>query len=330
MKPRNQRYTNMFFWIAQSRQISPVNFLCRKMSEPSGSSGNVDGIMVLFRHSPLAVACPSPLLLLNYPLVVSNVKVLNEKIKGTRPKTSLAATIRLLRETYTSEGVLGLYKGGHIFLLHQAIRDGMRFVVDRGLRALERRLGWKKWDAEDIEPKSKRRRFLVRLALKYSIDSLCYPVLLVSTRTIIKNDQETSWQSVCTWSREEGLLSLFAGLTASLISMAVEEAMEMILAYCIERHAKGNQLDVSDKLVLKACGSSVLSVFTSPVNHVGVIQRCQSRLPGLPEPRSVASIVRGLPWRGSFNQLLLFGGILTLNVRLIQWKLQMQAENEEE
>ena len=26
----------------------------------------------------------------------------------------------------------------------------------------------------------------------------------------------------------------------------------MILAYCIERHAKGNQLDVSDKLVLKA------------------------------------------------------------------------------
>lgn len=30
------------------------------------------------------------------------------------------------------------------------------------------------------------------------------------------------------------------------------EAMEMILAYCIERHAKGNQLDVSDKLVLKA------------------------------------------------------------------------------
>ena len=29
----------------------------------------------------------------------------------------------------------------------------------------------------------------LRLALKYSIDSLCYPVLLVSTRTIIKNDQ---------------------------------------------------------------------------------------------------------------------------------------------
>ena len=39
MKSGNQRYTNMFFWIAQSRQISRVNFLCRKMSEPSGSSG---------------------------------------------------------------------------------------------------------------------------------------------------------------------------------------------------------------------------------------------------------------------------------------------------
>lgn len=28
--------------------------------------------------------------------------------------------------------------------------------------------------------------------------------------------------------------------------------MEMILTYCIERHAKGNELDIADKLVLKA------------------------------------------------------------------------------
>ena len=277
----------------------------------------------------MAVSYPTPLLLLNYPLVVSNVKVLNEKVKGARPKTTLTATIRLLRETFVNEGLLGLYKGGHIFLLHQAIRDGMRLVTDRGLCALEGRLGWKKWDAED-ELTSKRRRFLGRLALKYSIEGLCYPILLLSTRSIIKSDQESSWQSVCTWSREEGILSLFAGLTASLISQAIEEAMEMILTYCIERHAKGNELDIADKLVLKACGSSLVSVFTSPVNFVGVIQRCQSNLPGLPEPRSVASIVRGLPWRGAFNQLVLFGGVLTLNVRIIQWKLQMQAEKDDE
>ncbi|CAJ1352209.1 unnamed protein product [Effrenium voratum] len=286
-----------------------------------------DGVESIFRH-PLAVTYPSPLLLLNYPLIVSNVKMLNEK--GVRPKSTLVGTIRMLRDTHSAEGIIGLYKGGHLYLLHQALRDFLRLVAERGLGAIERRLSC------EARPKA---QYLGRLAVKYCIDGLCYPVLLASSRSIVKSDQENSWQSLQMWSREEGIWSLFAGLTASLVSTAIEEAMEMLLTYCMERYAR-TTVDAADKLVLKACGSSVVSVFTSPVNYVGIIQRCQSHLPTLPERRSFAEIIHGLPWRGwrrintetpgdgSFNSLVLYGGILTLNVRLIQWKMQLQEEDE--
>jgi len=272
---------------------------------------------------------------MNYPLVVTNVKNLCEKGSGRAKSSSLAGTIRLLRETYSTYGLPGLYKGCHLYVLHQAIRDMLRMAGEFGVSLVERRLGWTPFvqpalqdaAAGQVDVPSRKKRFLSRLALKYCIDGLVYPVLLASTRVIVlKNEEESTWQRLCEWGREEGLLSLFGGLTASLLSTAVEEAMEMILAACIDRNAHASNVDVADKLVLKACGGSVVSVFTAPINYVGVIQRCQSNLPGLPEPRPLWSTVKGLPWRGSLNQLLMFGGILALNVRLIQWKLELQAE----
>ncbi|CAE7841025.1 unnamed protein product [Symbiodinium sp. CCMP2592] len=45
--------------------------------------------------------------------------------------------------------------------------------------------------------------------------------------------------------------------------------MDFVLGACIDH----GSADAADKLVLKACGSSVVSVFTSPINYVSVIQR---------------------------------------------------------
>jgi len=288
-----------------------------------------------FRHSPLAVSYPSPMLVMNYPLVVTNVKNLCQK--GSRKSSSLAGTIRVLRETYDTYGLPGLYKGCHLYLLHQAIRDMLRMAAESCIGLVERRLGWTPFlrpalqDSDETpEVQHRRNRFLSRLAVKYCIDGLCYPVLLASTRIVVLKSEESTWQRLCNWCQEEGLLSLFGGVAASLLSTALEEAMEMILAACIDRSAHSSNVDLADKLVLKACGGSVVSVFTAPINYVGVIQRCQSKLPGLPEPRPLWSTVKGLPWRGSFNQLLLFGGMLALNVRLVQWKLELQAEAEED
>jgi hypothetical protein len=300
----------------------------------SGSSSSV------FRASPLAVSYPSPLLLLNYPLVVTNVKLLCERDtgKGHRGRAAtLSGVIRVLRETYHFEGWRGLYRGGPVYLLHQAVRDTLRFLTDSCASFIERRcltpLPLK--DSENDEDRGLelvvyRRRFVSKLALKYCIDMICYPILLLSTRAIVlNNDQESSWDRLCLWCREEGFWSLFGGVTASLLSSALEEAMDMVLSSCIDRCASGTNVDLADRLVLKACGGSVVSIFTAPINYVGVIQRCQSNLPGLLKPRPLWPIIKGLPWRGSFNQLLLFGGILGLNVRLIQWKLKLQAQEED-
>jgi len=280
-------------------------------------------------RSPLAPAesmfspFPSPLQLVHYPLVANSVRLLCEE----RPRASLAASLGLLRQTYRLEGLKGLFRGGHLYLLHQVLRDSCRRLAEESLLLLEARLGMRPL-AEEGES-LRRKRYLGRLFVKYWIDGLFYPVLLASTRIVMLKSEESTWKSVQEWCREEGIWSLFSGLTASLLSTAFEEAMELILGACVDR-SKGN-VDVADKLVLKACGSSVASVFTSPINYVSVIQRCQSpSLPGFTKPRPLGGIIWALPWRSSFNQLVLFSGILGLNVRLIQWKIELQEEETEE
>ena len=62
----------------------------------------------------------------------------------------------------------------------------------------------------------------------------CFEVPLLNVR--LSQDSYSKCQIIMTWH-------------ISALKPRPVEAMEMILAYCIERHAKGNQLDVSDKLV---------------------------------------------------------------------------------
>lgn len=310
------------------------------MAQENPRTGEIHagGILGAMKQSPLAASYPSPLLLLNYPLVVANVKTLCDKSSQKSRASSLAGTIRLLRETYRLEGAVGLYRGGHLYLFHQVLRDILKKLSEGCFTVVESRWGLKPFgqvalqDSQDEEQLSCRKKQIIsRLAVKYSIDCICYPVLLASTRLVVLRDaQESFWEQLCHWCREEGLLSLFAGLTASIASTAIEEAMEMVLTASIEKSSNGSNIDMADKLVLKACGGSVVSVFTAPINYVGVIQRCQSCLPGLLEPKPLWPIFMGLPWRSSFNQLVLFGGILALNVKVIQLKLQLQAEEDDD
>jgi len=252
---------------------------------------------------------PSPLQLASYPLVANNVRLLCDEEDRLRPRgSSLTASFRRLRHTYSCEGLRGLFRGGHLYMLHQVLRDGLRRMVARR------------------DGSNSSRSSSTRLVMKYGIDVLCYPILLASTRVVMLKNEESTWQTLRSWCREEGVFSLFSGLLASLLSTAFEEAMDFVLGACIDH----GSADAADKLVLKACGSSVVSVFTSPINYVSVIQRCQSPiLPGFARPRPLGSIIRSLPWRGSFNQLVLFSGILGLNVRLIQWKIQLKEEDKD-
>merc|ERR1711957_465087 len=102
--------------------------------------------------------------------------------------------------------------------------------------------------------------------------------------------------------------------------------MDIGLASCIDRFSAGTELEMADKVLLKASAVSVVSIFTSPINYVGVIQRCQSCLPELLEHTPILSTVLSLPWTNSVYQFFLFSGILALNMKMVQWKLEMQAE----
>lgn len=138
-------------------------------------------------------------------------------------------------------------------------------------------------------------------------------------------------QQMRLWSTDEGKFCIFNGLTTTLINTALDEVMEVALSACIETCAMGSQLELSDKLILKATALSVTSIFTAPVSYLGLIQRCQSdQTAGLLTPRPVFDILSCLPWRSSFYQLVLFSGLLALNVRLIQFKIEQQREDEDE
>lgn len=296
------------------------------------------------RHNPLAVSYPSPTLLLHYPLFATNVKVLCDRSDWrNRKQSSLAATINALRGTYQAEGALGLYRGGHLYLLHQGARDLLRLVADALIGLVERGLRPRRLAEPETEPEAELRSgaeedqkqskwvYRLRMVTKYAIDAACYPILLASTRAILLHgDNQGTVQRMRLWSSKEGLPSLWSGLLASLLSTALDEAMDVVLAWCIEYCSAETDVDVADRLLLKASGSSVVSIFTAPINYVGVIQRCQSNVPGLLEPSPLSEAVASLPWRSSAYQLVMFGGIMALNVRLIQWKTELGNEDYED
>merc|ERR1712113_1056509 len=103
----------------------------------------------------------------------------------------------------------------------------------------------------------------------------------------------------------------------------------MLLAVCIDRCSEGMELELPEKLLLRASGASLVGIVTAPINYVGVIQRCQSTLPGLLAPWPLWETVRNLPWRGSFYQFLVFGGILMLHIKLVQLKIELKEEDAE-
>lgn len=279
---------------------------------------------------PLAVTMPSPMTLLNYPLVATNVRILCMGSKQSRGQSSLGTMLVKLRLTYRQEGVIGLYRGAPLFLLHHCFRDTLRMGTDKAMTRLE---GKRHEGGGEIEAKSDegRRQFWKRMFAKYAIDALSYPILLASTRSVILNqDSIDSWRLMRTWTVEEGVLSLFNGLVASLLSTALDELMEHVLAACIDYCAAGNDVELTDKVMLKASGSSVVSILTAPINYIGIIQRCQSRLPGMPDPEPFPDLVKSLPWRSCATQFVLFGGIMAVNVKLIQWKVQLQEEQDRE
>jgi len=296
---------------------------------------------------PLAVSYPSPMMVLSYPLFAANVRILCDKDSWrSRGSSSLATTFVSMQSTYRSEGFPGVYRGGQLFLLHQGCRDLLKVIAERGFKFVEdrdaRRSGGggsagsgkgagkskNRGEEGELAVSVSGRRW--RLATKYLIDAICYPLLLASTRTIILHGAEgSSLEHIRAWREQEGMLSLFSGLAASLLSTALEEFMDWVLAWCIEHCSQGSHVELADKMLLRASGSSVVSIFTSPVNYIGVIQRCQSNFNGMLAPEPLPDLVKSLPWRGSMYQFFMFGGIMALNVRLIQWKIQLQNEDDE-
>merc|ERR1719254_157527 len=115
------------------------------------------------------------------------------------------------------------------------------------------------------------------------------------------------------WRDREGLLSLFGGVVATLVSMAADEVMDWVLSKCVDYCSDGTDVDAADKLLIKASGSSVVSIFTSPLNYIGVIQRCQSNTPCMLQRKPVWELLRSLPRKGSAYQFVLFSGILAVN-----------------
>jgi len=297
------------------------------------------------RPDLFAVPYPSPWSLLQYPLFAVNVKMLCEKDGWrSRKQSSLATTIYALRLTYQTEGWGGLYRGVHLHLVHQASRCAFGLLTGRCLRLAKQACTTEGSDSatriearpvasisEQEEVQLSRREGMFAwnvqhlwLGLKYAIDLFCYPILLASTRAIIlRDDGMTTWQRLRLWCHHEGVSSLFSGATASLLSTACDEVMDAVLGACIDHCAASSELGSTDKLTLKACSSSVASVLTAPLNHVGVIQRCQSCLPGLVWPTPLWGTIRKLPWLSTFYQFLLFGGILAVNFKLIQLKLEL-------
>lgn len=303
--------------------------------------------------NPLTVTYPSPTLLLQYPLLSASVRTLCDKSHWrTRASSSLTTTFKSLQLTFRTEGFIGVYRGAHVYFLHLAFRDAMRYLTDKSITIFEGKSALVpisvsttargKSLSDDLAEENivavneagvlSRKSYWCRLASKYLIDIVCYPLLFASTRYVIKYDASCTTQ-LRTCCEQEGWSALFNGLAFTLICTAMDEVMDWVLAWCVDYCAEGSELEVGDKLLLKASGSSVVSIFTSPLNYIALIQRCQSGTQGLLQPRPVKELVWTLPWKGAVHQFFLFGGVLALNARLIQMKMQLLNEaklNEEE
>lgn len=307
--------------------------------------------------NPLAWNYPSPALMLHYPLFATNVKILTETDgwKAPRGQSSLMATISSMRLAYLTEGPAGLYRGGDLYLVHQVSREALRLLSDRCFRLLEPGLR-RRWQAsQDVNPAetatetvpeasststaseslavakrcADRWFWWSRTFTKYLIDVVVYPMLLASTRVIIlRTDPQGTWDRLRLWCREEGSLSVYSGLTCSLVSTAFDEVADFALTMCIDRYSSGQDLELAEKVLLKASAASVVSVFTSPFNQIGIIQRCQSSIPGLIPVGPISRTIQNLPWKGSFFQLILFTGIFALHVKLLQLKLEVEADKD--
>eukprot|EP00929_Paragymnodinium_shiwhaense_P026230 TRINITY_DN15636_c0_g1_i1.p1 TRINITY_DN15636_c0_g1~~TRINITY_DN15636_c0_g1_i1.p1 ORF type:complete len:332 (-),score=41.32 TRINITY_DN15636_c0_g1_i1:309-1229(-) len=272
---------------------------------------------------PLAVSYPSPWILLQYPMFSANINVLCRTTVLRQPKEfGLAAQFATIRHAFKTEGVVGVYRYCPLYFLHQAMRDVLRFLIDRSSRPLMAILDREvETDGEEKELTPLAYRF--RLFAKYLVDVAVYPLLLLSTRTIVLHgDGKTPLERLMYWRQQEGTASLFSGVGATLLASALDDAADAVLSYGLA----GVKVELADKILLKACGASVASVFTAPITHIGTIQRCQSALEGLLEPRPWMMIAKGLPYKTSLWQLIMFAGILGLNIKLVQWKAEAMAE----
>jgi len=277
------------------------------------------------------------MMLVQYPLFAANVRVLCDKeVRRSREASSLTTAFKGIRKTYSTEGILAVYRGSELYLLHQATRELLKWTAERGFRWWERRRAADSPSSqaavEDGEVALTKGQYRLRLATKYLIDAMCYPLLLASTRAIILRDDPSmnilhQLRQVRQWGREEGILSLFGGLCASMLTTALDEVMDWVLAWCIDYCAKDSDLELTDRILLKASGSSVVSIFTAPVNFLGVILRCQSKMPSLPDHEPLSELAKTLPWRGCVYQFALYGGIMAINVRLIQLKMQLRDQD---
>lgn len=290
--------------------------------------GNVPSTLA----DPLAVAAPSPMLFFHYPLIATNVRILCKSgNKQSRGQLALKTMIESVRTTYKQDGVIGLYQGAHLHLLHQAVRDTIRLLTEFALRRWEGRGASGSDEGDDSKCDEIQRRYKRRVFAKYAIDALSYPVLLASTRSVLVKDLPSGTMAhVRDWVRIEGVWSLYNGMTASLLSTALDEIMDNLLAKCIDYCSGGAQVQLSDRMLLKASGSSVVSILTAPINYIAIIQRCQSSIPGLPEAEPIPELVKTLPWGSCALQFLLFGGLMAINVKLIQMKVQIQEEQDQE
>jgi len=286
--------------------------------------------------NPLQPNPPSWTILIHYPLVATNVRILCEK-EGWRSRGgSLLQTFRAVRLVYQTEGFKGMYRGGEVYLLHQSAREGLRYLmglcVDGCLR-----------DRPPAEPEPspgsaavalrqtlRNQAFWLRVCVKYAIDLLCYPVLLASTRGVLLKGSSPfeALQKVRHWSLLDGTASLWNGATCHLLSIAADEAMELVVGVCIDRT---DGVALADKFLIKASAMTVLGVLTTPITHVGTIQRCQSAaVEGLIDCRPLGDVLGSLPWRGLFYQLVIFSGLLVLNVTVLQWKAEIAVQEEQQ
>lgn len=181
-----------------------------------------------------------------------------------------------------------------MFLLHQLTRDALRSLADRCI-------GSRREDesATDLDQQKHRLSYNLRMLTKYLIEAVCYPLLLVSSRvTIYHGDPQGTWPRIRYWCREEGIGSLFGGLTPHLFGSVFEEVLSLGIDHC----TRGFQLEPSDVILLKTSGVALGSVFTTPIHNVSVIQRCQSSIPGLVGIMPLRNIVRALPWKAAVMQ----------------------------